>query len=277
MRRLNEVAEDLDSIEKKVQQYKSGKEAVDITAQGQLFLQNVSSNDQKIADLSTQLAVLSQVQKVVTNKDNNSAIVPSALGVSDPLLSNLLDKLYTSELENEKLRKTVGENNPTLVSLRDEITKLRSNILQNIQNQQQNLIAARLNLNSTNGSYNSILQTVPQKERDILDISRQLDTKRQIYAFLLQKKEESELSYASTVSDHRIVDDAQVGENPVSPKRLLIYLISILACLGICFAVITIREALSGKVLYRHEIEARTSIPIIGEIAFDKSNKAFSD
>ena len=34
--RLSAVAHDLDSIEKKVQQYKSGKGAVDISAQGQL-------------------------------------------------------------------------------------------------------------------------------------------------------------------------------------------------------------------------------------------------
>ena len=34
-----------------------------------------------------------------------------------------------------------------------------------------------------------------------------------------------------------------------------------------------IREALNGKVLYRHEVESLTAIPIIGEIAFDKSKR----
>ena len=113
--RLSMVAHDLDSIEKKVQQYKSGKGAVDVGTQGQLFLQNVSANDQKLSEVNMQLSVLNQVQKFVTDKDNNGAIVPSTLGVSDPMLSQLLDKLYTSELEYEKLKKTVGENNPTLV------------------------------------------------------------------------------------------------------------------------------------------------------------------
>jgi capsular exopolysaccharide synthesis family protein len=45
------------------------------------------------------------------------------------------------------------------------------------------------------------------------------------------------------------------------------------AFLGICFAIITILESFTGKVLYRSEVESRTSIPIIGEIAFDKSKK----
>lgn len=269
--RLNVVAHDLDSIEKKVQQYKSGRGAVDVGTQAQLYLQNVSGNDQKLSEVNMQLSVLNQVQKFVTDKDNSSAIVPSTLGISDPLLSQLLDKLYSSELEYERLKKTVGENNPTLVSLRDQINKIKPNILQNIQSQQQSLNAAKQNLYSTNGNYNSILQSVPQKERQLLDISREQETKRNIYAFLLQKKEESELSYASTVSDHQVVDNAQAGSTPVSPKRIIIYLIGIVGCIGLCIVIITIKESLTGKVLYRHEIESRTSIPIIGEVAFDKS------
>ncbi len=179
--------------------------------------------------------------------------------------------MYDSELEYDKLKKTVGENNPTLVALRDQINKMKPSILQNIQSQQQSLNAAKQNCTMTNGSYNSILQTVPQKERQLLDISREQATKSGIYAFLLQKKEESELSYASTVSDHRIVDNALAGSGPVSPKRSLIYLVSIVMCVGVCFAIIVIRESLTGKVLYRHEVESRTSIPIIGEIAFNKT------
>ena len=269
--RLALVSHDLDSIEKKVQQYKSGRGAVDISAQGQLYLQNVSANDQKLSDVNTQLSVLNQVEKFVTDKDNTAAIVPSTLGVSDPMLSQLMDKLYSSELEYEKLKKTVGENNPTLVSIKDQINKIKPNILQNIQSQQQSLNAAKQNLYSTNGNYNSILQSVPQKERQLLDISREQATKSNIYAFLLQKKEESEIAYASTASNNRVVDNAQAGPYPVSPNKLLVYLVAVVGFLGICFAIIAIKESLTGKVVYRSEVESRTSIPIIGEVAFDKS------
>jgi tyrosine-protein kinase Etk/Wzc len=269
--RLSLVSHDLDSIEKKVQQYKSGRGAVDISAQGQLYLQNVSANDQKLSDVNTQLSVLDQVEKFVKNKDNSSGIVPSTLGVSDPMLSQLMDKLYTSELEYEKLKKTVGENNPNLVSIKDQINKIKPNILQNIQSQQQSLTAAKQNINATNGGYNSILQAVPQKERQLLDISREQQIKSNIYSFLLQKKEESEIAYASTVSNNRVIDYAQAGPYPVSPKAMLVYLVAIVAFLGLAFGIVTIRESLTGKVLYRHEVESRTSIPIIGEVAFDKS------
>ena len=269
--RLGMVAHDLDSIERKVQQYKSGTGAVDVSAQGQLYLRNVSENDQKLSDVNMQLSVLNEVQKFVTDQGNSSAIVPSTLGVSDPLLSQLLDKLYNSQLEYEKLKKTVGENNPTLVGVADQINKLKPSILQNIQSQQQSLNAAKQNLYSTNQNYNSMLQTVPQKERQLLDISREQATKTNIYGFLLQKKEESELSYASAISDHRLVDSAMAGKTPVSPNAKMIYIMAMVCCMGLCIGLIVVKESLTGKVLYRHEVESRTSIPILGEVAFEKT------
>lgn len=269
--RLKIVAYDLDSIEKRIQQYKSGRGAVDVSTQGQLFLKNVSENDQKLSDINMQLSILDQVEQFVADNNAVSGIAPSALGVSDPTLSQLIDKLYNYELEYEKLKTTVGENNPTLIALRDQIKKIKPGIMQNIVSRRNSLIAARSNLNSTNTNYNSILQTVPQKERQLLEISREQATKSNIYSFLLQKREEGELAYASSNSDHIVVDNAKSKADPVSPRKLLVFLVFVGGALGLCFLIITIKETFTGKILYRHEVESRTSIPIIGEVAFNKS------
>ena len=270
--RLALVSHDLDSIEKKIQQFKSGNRAVDISTQGQLFLQNVSANDQKLGDVNTQLAVLDKVDEFVkSNNNSKSGIVPSTLGVSDPMLNQLIDKLYTSELEYENLKKTVGENNPSLIAIQDRINKLKPSIRSNIKSQRQSLLATKQNIIATNNAYNSVLQSVPQKERELLDISREQQIKSNLYSFLLQKREESEIAYASSVSNSRIVDYAQASWDPVSPKRTLIYLISAIIFIGLAGAFIFVKEYMTGKVLYRHEIEKLTSIPIIGEVAFDKS------
>ena len=270
--RLAIVAHDLDSIEQQVQQYKSGNRAVDISTQGQLFLQNVSTNDQKLGEVSTQLAVLDKVEDFVkSNVTSKSGIVPSTLGISDPMLSQLIDRLYTTELQYDQLKKTVGENNPTLIALTDQINKIKPDILSNIKSQRQSLNATRQNIAATNNSYISSLQSVPQKERQLLDISRQQQLKSDLYAFLLQKREESEIAAASAVSNSRVVDYAQSSPYPVSPKRSLIYIAAVVFFIGLCGAFIFIKEFLTGKVLYRNEIESSTSIPIIGEVAFDKS------
>lgn len=271
--RLALISHDLDSIQKKVQQFKSDNKAVDIGVQGQLYLQNNSANDQKLSEVETKISVLNQAENFVKNKDHASGIVPSTLG-GDPMLTQMMDKLYNSQLEYEKLRKTVGENDPNLVALNDRINKIKPNILQNIQSQQQSLLSEKQNIVATSGTYSSILRAIPKKERELLEISREQQIKSNIYSFLLQKREESEIAYASSVANNRVVDEALASPYPVSPKRMLIFLISVFVFLGICFAIISIRETMTGKVLYRSEVESRTSIPIIGEVAFDKTKRA---
>jgi tyrosine-protein kinase Etk/Wzc len=270
--RLKTVKSDLDSIERKIQQYKSNRDAVDISTQGQLYLQNVSSNDQKLADVNEKLAVLNQVKSYVMAKNNSGGIVPSTLGVTDPLLSQLLNKLYDAELEYEKLKKTTAENNPVLVSVTDEINKIKPNILENIESQEKSLIATKNNLNSTNGAYSSQMHAIPQKEKELVEISREYATKSNIYNFLLQKREESALSYSSNTLNNRVVDDPLASPNPVSPNKNLVYLISIVIAFAAAIGIVLGKEVLSRKILFRHEIEELTSFPVVGEIAYEKNS-----
>ncbi|HEX8278570.1 MAG TPA: polysaccharide biosynthesis tyrosine autokinase, partial [Segetibacter sp.] len=270
--RLKNVKHDLDSIERKIQQYKANKGAVDVSTQSQLFLQNVSTNDQKLSDINSQLSILKQVKSYVVSKNNAGGLVPSTLGVSDPLLSQLLNKLYDAELQYEKLKKTTAENNPVLVAVTDEINKIKPSILENIESQQRSLIATKNNLNSTNGSYSSLMHAIPEKEKELVEISREYGIKSNIYNFLLQKREEAALSNSSNAVNNRVVDDPLASLNPVSPNRNLVYLISIITALTLGASVVIGKELLSRKVLFRHDIEELTSFPVIAEIAYEKIN-----
>ena len=131
--RLNIVGHDLDVIGQKLQHYKSDRGAIDISSQANSFLQNVSTNDQKMSDVNLQLSVLDQIENYVKAKENKGNLVPSTVGITDPQLPQLLSKLYDLQLQYEKLKKTTGENNPMMVSINDQIEKIRPGILDNIQ------------------------------------------------------------------------------------------------------------------------------------------------
>ena len=163
--RLNAVGHDLDVIGQKLQHYKSNRGAIDISSQANSFLQNVSTNDQKMSDVNLQLSVLDQVEKYVKSKENKGNLVPSTVGITDPQLPQLLSKLYDLQLQYEKLKRTTGENNPMMVSINDQIEKIKPGILDNIKNQKASLQASMNSLNSTNDQYSSVLQTIPAKRK----------------------------------------------------------------------------------------------------------------
>jgi tyrosine-protein kinase Etk/Wzc len=270
--RLKYVVNELDSVEGQLKNFKARNQITDISTQGQLFLQTVSVNDQKISDISMQLAALDQVESYVKGKNGKGNIVPATLGIADPVLSSLLEKLYTTELEYERMRKIVPENNPSVVALTDEMEKIKPGILENIRSQRRSLEAGKGDLAATNNRYSSLLRTIPEKERELLGISRQQGIKNNIYTFLLQKREEAALSYASTVPDSRIVDRAESTDGPVSPKRSMIYMTAIISALVLGIGSISAKDMLTRTIQGRQEIEKYTNTPILGEVVHAKTS-----
>lgn len=270
--RLRGVSRELDSIENRIQSFKEHTSSIDIGTEGELFLQNVSANDQKISEINMQLAALNQIEDYVQAKSNKAGMVPATLGIEDPILTNLLNLLYNAELEYEKLKNTEGTNSPSLVAINNQITKIRPNILENIQSQRKTLEARANNLQVTNNTYSSAMRTIPQREKKLVDINRQRNIVEGIYTFLLQKREDLALSHAASIPSTTIVDQADASDRPVTPQPKKIYLLAFALPIIAGIGIITLKETFNNKVLFRHELESLTSYPVVGEIIHNKSS-----
>lgn len=271
--RLVTVQQQLQDIEKKQQQYKSGKGAIDISTQGKTLLESVSMNDQKSSEINMQVSVLNQIDNYVRSKDVNKAIVPSTAGIEDPGLNAMVKNIYDLQLEVESLKKTTGVNNPMVVADEEKIDKIRPQILENIQNQRQALAATKHDLNNANGTYSSTLSAMPETEKTLIDITREQTIENGIYTFLLQKKEETALSFVSNDPGSKIVDRAESSDSPVSPNKKLIYLGALILSFIIGFSIVLLKESLSSTVMFQKDIEELTHLPVIGEITIDKTKK----
>lgn len=272
--RLKHVEQDLATVETQIETYKTRTGSIDIGTEGDLFLGNVSDNDQKIGELNMKLAVLDQVESYVQAKNSKPGIVPSTVGLNDPMLANLLNLLYTAELEYEKLKNTEGPNSAALLSLANQMNKIRPGILENIQNHRNSINATKSNIEATNNRYTAALRTIPEKEKKLIDINRKRNIVSGIYTFLLQKREDLSLSYAASIPSTTIVDKAEVAAFPVGPKKKKVFLFAFAIPFVLGIGLVTAKETLTGKVLFRQEIEGLTVYPVIGEIAHRKSKQA---
>ncbi len=264
--RMNKVEKELNELEFSIQRFRSEEGVVNLSEQGKLYLQDVGEYDRQIARSSRQLAILNKVEQYVVSKNDQAGLVPSTLGVEDPVLTQLLGKLYDSEIEYERLRKTTAENNPILTSLANEINKIRPSILESIRNQKNNLRASLGNLSYNVNRSESALNNIPEKERALLEIERGKEIKNELYSFLQQKREETALSYAPNGGDGRVVDLAQSSAGPVSPNSSLIYLVSLVLALSIGLGFIIFKEMMNKNVLFRSEIEKFVDYPVILEL-----------
>lgn len=268
--RLKNASKELDSVEGSIQRYKDASGTVDISEQSKLYLQSIESNDKQLSTLNLQLSALDEVEKYVQSKDNNGNIVPSTFNINDPSLTQLLTTLSNDEAQYEKLKRTNAENSPIMLSLQEEISKTRPNILENIRSQRKNIEAGKSTLSESKDRYSNMLSAVPQKERQLVEVSRQHSIKNDIYSFLLQKKEETAYSITSILPDCYIVSSPTTSGTPISPKKPFLAILALIVPFISGIVVVSIKDVFNGKILYRTDIEKLTSFPIVGEVIHEK-------
>lgn len=268
--RLAKVTLDISSIEGEIATYKERAGIVNISTEGTAFLNSVQKSDQELSEVKIQLSVLDQVERYVLNKSDLSGTVPATLGISDPILMQLLAKLNEAELQLGRLRKTSGENSPSVLALQSQIAQLKPSILENIRNLKQNLMATESKIQSESNRYSSLLRSIPQKERQLLDITRQQGVINNIYTFLLQKREETALSYASAAPDSRLINAAEALPFTVYPVKTSMYLFALLSGILLAVGFVMIKENYTKNVMFKSEIEKYTDATILSEIIFSK-------
>ncbi|MFC5412546.1 GumC family protein [Larkinella bovis] len=273
--RLSLIAGELSKVEEEVETYKSTQGITDLSAQAQTFLMTVKENDAQLNEVDMRLSGLADIERYIAKQGGDKSLAPATIGLNDPTLTSLLTKVSELELKQDEMSRIMSSNSPMLQSIESQIKTIKGSISENIQNMRQQLTSSRAHLVANNRRLESMIRTVPGKERTLLDITRQQAIKNGLYTYLLQKREETALSAASTVSDSRIVDVARTDESPVAPVRSTIFLI--FGCIGLLLPIgfIEVRDAFNDKVMRRSDVEEVTQAPILGEIV--KGNRVTSD
>jgi capsular exopolysaccharide synthesis family protein len=268
--RLLDVAEDLSQAEAKLEQYKISRGITNIGAEAQIYLSATQTNEVERNKVNIQLNVLQGIDDYVQGKENSSGTVPATLGINDPTLLNLIAALISAEADKAKALHTMKASNPLVQAHDDRITNLKASILDNIQTLRNSLEITQEQLQAQSHRIEQQLNAVPRKERELLDVSRQQEVKNQLYVYLLSKREETAISYASSVADSRVIDTARSSNIPVSPQKNRILLIFAMLGLLVPIGVIYVKRLVYNKIASKDELEKALNAPLVGEIAFIK-------
>src|SRR6201996_949563 len=110
--RLEVIAQELNSVEKNVEQYKSSNSITDVDEESKVFLQSVGENDKALNEINVKLSILNNLEDYIRKNENQPSTLPSMLGIDDPTLLGLVNQLGDVELKRLSLLQTVTETNP---------------------------------------------------------------------------------------------------------------------------------------------------------------------
>lgn len=264
--RLGLIADELASVEKDVERYKSTQGITDLSAQAQGFLMTVQQNDAQLSQVKIQLGALADVDRYLGSQSATQGVAPATLGLGDPVLLGMVNRISELVMKREQLIRTTSELNPLVQTIDSQINETRANINDNVVTLKKQLLSSQQQLMINNRRMEGQIQTIPGKERVLLTISRQQAVKNDLYTYLLQKREETAVSFASTISDSRTVDAPRTDTRPVKPVGEFFFLLFAIAGLLLPVGVMAGRDALNDRVLRRSDVENQIRAPIVGEL-----------
>ncbi len=268
------LTEELKNIEQQGEQYKLKNSITDFSSEAQLYLSSATANRQQLSEFSIQIDVLESIESYLKNQGSEYEMVPSTLSIQDPTLTGLIANFNLLQRERERMLRTTQPNNPIVQNINQQLSSLRSSIIENLRNIKNGLIISRDNLQATSNQFQGRASQVPTMERELLEINRQQGIKQEHYLYLIQKREEAVLTLAATtVSNTKIIDIPTPSEFPVSPRKKLIFAIGLIAGLGLPFGLIYIKDLWQEKIQFKSDVERITSTKILGEISRHSGNE----
>ncbi|WP_025739875.1 GumC family protein [Aquimarina pacifica] len=273
--RLNLISGDLTQVDDEAAGYLSRYGLTnDISAQTQRVADIDSRNAQEIAQLNTQLNLIGSMRRFVLSQEGKYDLVPANLGFDDPTITSTVSRYNGLILQRQRLLRSSSAQNPVVVNIDQQIDGLRQVLIGSLNSLRSSINIRMKSLKTQDQYFSGKLYSAPTRQKDLRVIEREQTIKEQLYLYLLQKREEAEITSHITLSNARVIDKAStLGSYPVSPNKKMTYVGALFFGFIIPFLIIYVSDLLNVKINSREDLEKVLSMPIIGSIPKVKTKK----
>ena len=264
--RIAEIYTNLSSVDETAETFKSSRGIADLGSQSNVNFSMSAAGEQELQNANIQLSIASSMRELIDGQDGYD-IIPE-VGLSDQGISSVAMRYNELVAQRNRLLESSNEKNPVIVKLDQQLEDLKKGMQSSLNNVTNNLNLQVNSLSKQLSQINSRIYAAPSNERALRDIARKQQTTESLYLYLLQKREESQITFASASPKSKVINSAYGSNFPVSPKKNAIYLASLILGMLIPFSVFYTKDLLDTKVHNKVELEnlVANKAPVIAEL-----------
>ena len=263
--RLGVIEQELGNVDEDISSYKSEHLLPDVQAVSSMYMAQSSATNAQILALNNQLYMTRYIRNYLANDANRTQLLPANSGIESANIESQIAEYNKQLLQRNSLVANSSAENPLVMDMDQALASMRGAIIRSIDNQIVTLNSQIKSLRQTEQQTTSRIAANPTQAKYLLSVERQQKVKEALYLFLLQKREENELSQAFTAYNTRIVAPPHGSMLPMSPVRKNILMVACALGLLIPVVIIFICENMNTRVRGRKDLESVT-VPFIGEI-----------
>ena len=263
--RLEVIEQELATVDSDISEYQSENLVPDVGAASSMYMQQSNEINNQVLALNNELQMTRHLKNYLSSDQGKGNLLPANSGISAASIENQIKEYNAQVLERNNLVSITSEVNPLVVEIDASIAALRQAILTSVDNQILALNNQIASLQRTGAAATSKIAASPTQAKYLLSAGRQQSVKEALYLYLLQKREENELSQAFTAYNTRIIDPPMGSMNPVAPNTKMIMLVALILGLCIPLGIWYLLELFNSTVRGKKDLEGVT-MPFLGEI-----------
>jgi capsular exopolysaccharide synthesis family protein len=263
--RIVEISGNLSSVDQTAENFKTEQGVTDIPVETNINLSASVDAQQRLSAAENELNMAAQMSSIIESQKGYD-VLPANIGGA--AIANTTAQYNQLVSERRRLLESSNEKNPIIVNIDQQLDNLKKSLSSSLKGTVNNLSLTVNSLSGQRARFNSKIYSSPKNERALRDITRKQQTIEDLYVYLLTKREESQISVASQSPKSKTIDGGySVSRLPVSPKKSVVYLASLILGFLIPFSIIYGNDLLDNKVHNMHSLEKiTTNTPVLGEI-----------
>lgn len=263
--RLAVIQQELGDADKTLADLQAGTGTISLGQSAEISLQKEASNEDRIVNLQNKITLSKYLDEYVRNPANKYNIIPVNLGFGEGEAESQIVAYNELLLARNTLIANSSEHNPLLEEYERRINVRRDIIIKTLENQIQNLQMGLETAYRERAKAEGRMVSTPAKTLPIITEGRQQKVKEGLYMFLLEKREENELSQKFTADNLRILTPPMGSLEPVSPKKKIILILAFIFSIGLPTFILYLQEVLNTKIRGKKDLE-NVKMPFAGEI-----------
>ena len=246
MERLTSLENELRTLDQRVADYKSKTMMPDLEVMAKVYAESAKDISEAHLELSNQLYVAQAIRDYLRDESKKDELLPVLLVADNQGLADQVSEYNALQLQRNKIIASSSKESPLVKDIDKQLSAMHDAVLTSANNAIKQLQIQLKSVKAKENEGKQLIASAPKKAIGGLTDERDWKVLNEVYVFLLQKREEAQMSKALK-TDIRLLTPPLGVKKQSSPNKISVLFCSFILGLFIPAFLIIFRASIKKK------------------------------
>ena len=217
--RIHAIEQELSGLDTNIAQFRGRNLLPDYEEAAKMYLKNATITYEAQVKVNNYLYMLEQMRDEVKNIEGKNIVLPANLLPDNPNVALEIAEYNKLQTKRNSMVANSSENNPLVKDLDLQLKGMRNAIINSIDQGVAQLKAQQKGITREDQKLKGEMSIAPEKITKILPAERQQKIIEALYVYLLEKREENNITHVFNAQNMRLVSPPMGDWKPAFPKK----------------------------------------------------------